>query len=60
MPNTIVFIGKTCVKVALDGRVYREIAGEWREVKSGKLFSEAVKKAKNLTAIRASSDRRRA
>jgi len=56
--DILVKVGYHQMMVREDGTVFRQTRGEWRQVKSGLTFSEALRKAENLRAIRASADAR--
>lgn len=60
MEKTLVTVGRATFGVTADGQVYREVRGEWKRVDTGKTVDEARAKAKNLRAIRASTERRAA
>lgn len=48
----IVDFGSRLVKVLEDGTVFRQLRnGEWRQLKSGLMFTQARRKAENVRAI---------
>jgi len=58
--DILVEVGRNSFKVSADGTVFRQVKGEWQEVKSGLSYGQALRKAANLRAVRSSAAAREA
>jgi len=58
--DILVEVGRNSFKVTANETVFSQVKGEWQEVKSGLSYGQALRKAANLRAVRASAAAREA